>query len=72
MLKKFATDYRKFGRDTTGSWRVCLEGVQDLSILSSCLVYIIVGTCKVREKELSEPNLGKATVGYLVTGETSI
>jgi hypothetical protein len=46
--------------------------VLDLPIPSSCLVYIIVGKCKVGGEELSEPNLGQATVGYLVTGETSI
>lgn len=72
MLKRFDTDYRQFEKASAGSWRVCEDGVLDVPITSSCLVYIIVGTCKVGGEELSEPNLGQATVGYLVKGETSI
>ncbi|KFY97306.1 hypothetical protein V500_02147 [Pseudogymnoascus sp. VKM F-4518 (FW-2643)] len=57
---------------TAGSWRACGEGLQDVPVTTSCLVYIIIGKCKVGGEELSEPNLGEATAGYLITGETSI
>ncbi|KFY01430.1 hypothetical protein V490_00917 [Pseudogymnoascus sp. VKM F-3557] len=71
--KQLAADVRgEFEKATAGSWRVCKEGVLNLPIPPSCIVYIIIGTCKVGEEILSEPNLGEAEVGYLITGETSI
>ncbi|KFY31508.1 hypothetical protein V493_01037 [Pseudogymnoascus sp. VKM F-4281 (FW-2241)] len=63
---------KKFVGATAGSWRVCKEGTQDETVTPSCLVYIVVGKCKVGGEILSQPTIGDARVGYLVTGETLI
>lgn len=71
--ERFATNYNQFDRDTAvGRFLICKDEIKDIQLSSSCVVYIIIGKCIVRGQELSELNLGKATVGHLVTDETFI
>lgn len=69
ICNNWYTDYRQFGRATAGLWRICKDR-EDVPLTPSCIVYIILGKCIVGGRELSQPILGEATVGYLVTGET--